>query len=142
MLIVNEPLLEEFRTSGRCELCNRWALIREPHHLRCKGFGGADRQDLRINLISLGGSIAKRHAFRRFFCNCHKQAQEHKIPADHVLSIVSIRECVHPSEITEVMDLLRRLLRPTESELRTSLLELSSGAMTLAVKELTEAGKL
>src|ERR1043166_7022540 len=55
MLLPNDKLLASFRTPGKCELCNRWASIKEPHHLRTVGACGGPI-DIRINLISCGSS--------------------------------------------------------------------------------------
>lgn len=53
MRIYNEPLLQTFRTDGRCELCHKWQGRRQAHHLWGKGFGGAFHLDHEWNLMSL-----------------------------------------------------------------------------------------
>lgn len=142
MKIMNSKLLKEFRRAGFCEWCNCYCLVREPHHLRTKGFGGGSTLDVRINLISLGGSKKLPDGRRRFFCRCHTSLQGDAHRAQEVLSIVALREKVRPEEITEVMDWLRRLIRPTETQLMRAMEELTPAGRVIALKELNEAGIL
>jgi hypothetical protein len=143
MMIENETLLDEFRTPGPCELCRRFAQTREPHHIQCRGFGGGQRLDIRVNLVSVGGSAKKKgQSFRKFACHCHKLAQSYKIDTDYILAIVARREFVRMEEITEVMDFMNRVLRPTPDQLAAALGALSDGARLLAIRELTEAGQM
>lgn len=95
-----------------------------------------------MNLIALGSSILRPSKFRHFFCHCHKQAQELKIEPARVLEIVAAREACTPEEITELMDWTSRLIKPTDTQLRDALTDLSPGAMAIALRELKEAGRL
>jgi hypothetical protein len=143
MQIENETLLQEFRTPGPCEICCRFAPIREPHHVQTRGFGGGQRLDIRVNLVAVGSSLKKKGSgFRAFTCHCHKLAQAYKIETDFLVAIIAKREFVRKEEITEVMDFMNRIIRPTEWQLRAALEELSDGGRLLGVRELTEAGKL
>ena len=49
MRIVDEQMLQRFRTAPRCEICRKVKLI-EPHHIHTRGAG---RLDISCNLISL-----------------------------------------------------------------------------------------
>ena len=142
MMIRNKRLLKTFRVAGLCESCQRYCKVREPHHLRAKGMGGNGVLDLRINLISLGGSVLLPDGRRLFGCACHHDVHTGKIAAERILRVVALREKVHVEEIIEVMDFLRRLVKPTEAQLRVALTELSPAAKQLALRELTEAKML
>jgi hypothetical protein len=50
MKLVDEPLLDEFRGPGVCELCQVKVRDRRPHHLMSRGAG---RVDIRCNLAAL-----------------------------------------------------------------------------------------
>lgn len=142
MKIENESLLREFRTPGKCELCGQWFKLREAHHLRTKGFGGNGELTVRINLVCVGSSL-RTNSGRAFpSCKCHRLAQSGKIPMADVLKIVAERETCTVEEITEVMDWMRRIVKPTAFQLHVALDELSPGARALAEKELIEAGLL
>ena len=41
MLIIDEALLDEFRTPGPCEWYGKPCQAREPHHLFARSLGGA-----------------------------------------------------------------------------------------------------
>lgn len=140
--IPRPKLLKQFQGPGYCELCGLYAAVREPHHLWRKGHGGGGTLDIRINLISLGGSCLLPSGRRRFSCFCHDRIHNGKIAPAHVLAIVAAREGTTPETITEVMDLFRRLIRPSPADLRAGLAELSPSAEQLARRELTEAGIL
>ena len=141
MKIPNSALLDEYRQPGPCELCQRWAAVREPHHLRSKGMGGCPI-DIRINLISLGGTILLDDGHRRFSCACHRRYHDGHISAASILAVVAKREQTTPEVITEVMDWMRRLIKPTPHELARRLVELSGPAQVVATRELVEAGIL
>lgn len=53
MRIVDEKLLDRFRTAGKCEWCGQWFGCREPHHVFARGMGSGSRLDIRINLAAL-----------------------------------------------------------------------------------------
>ena len=141
MKIPNPTLLDEFRHPGPCELCRRWAAVREPHHLRSKGMGGCPI-DIRINLISLGGTTLLDDGRRRFSCPCHRRYHDGNISAASVLGVVAAREQTTCEVITEVMDWMRRVVKPTPHELARRLAELSGPAQVVAKRELVEAGIL
>jgi hypothetical protein len=136
MKIVNAALLKQFRTPGYCEICNFYVIKREPHHLRRTGMGGNGRLDVRVNLIALGGNLKLPDGRERFLCRCHRLIHDGKIPAERVLSIVALREKCNPVEIEEVLHWMRRLVKPTKSQIEAALRELSEGALAIALREL------
>ena len=127
MKIPNRKLWKLFSLSGRCEICKRFFKTREPHHLR----GRTPEITMRINLISLGSS-------KPLTCSCHFDVHNGKISSQEVLEIVASREHVYVGDITEAMDMLRRLIKPTESELERAIQGLSIDAGVLARRELKE----
>jgi hypothetical protein len=139
MKITNARLLKEFRTPGYCECCNLYLQKREPHHLKRKGMGGNGVLDIRINLIALGGIVKLPQGRERFLCRCHRAIHDGAIPASSVLAIVALREGTAPAIITEVVDWMRRLVKPTGRQLAIALDELSPPARAIALKELAEA---
>lgn len=142
MMVRNRKLLKEFRTPGFCECCSFYMAKREPHHLRSKGMGGNGVLDIRINLISLGGIVKLPDDRERFLCRCHRLIHDAEISALCVLEIVAMREKTTPEVITEVMDWMRRLVRPTPRQVQVALEELSPPASLIAIKELREAKRL
>lgn len=102
--IVDEALLDEFRTGGRCQFCGRLCVAREPHHLWPRGAGGWQRLDIRINLIALGSS-------QGFQCPCHHLIHTGKIKREDVLRVVARREGLSPAEIA---DRINEILWPKE----------------------------
>jgi hypothetical protein len=129
MKITNPKLRKEFAQQGRCEICNVWCRKRESHHLRHR----TPELTIRINLISLGSTP--------FCCPCHRDIGNGKIPASRVLAIVAARQKCRPEDITEVLDWMRRLIKPTASQMEIALEDLSAGARLIALKELAEAGE-
>lgn len=102
MKIINEKLLDEFRGHGVCELCRRWVFRREPHHWIARGMGGANRLDVRINLIALCAAFSGG-------MDCHARHHNGDGPSrEKLLAIISRRERMEPQAI---MDELRRLQR-------------------------------
>lgn len=51
MIIPDEKLLDDFRTFGRCDVCD-YVGAREPHHIVKRGMDGGSRMDIRINLLA------------------------------------------------------------------------------------------
>jgi hypothetical protein len=101
MRIINESLLAEFRTVGKCEACGRKVYPLDPDHYRCKGIGGGSRLDIRINLAAL--------------CRlCHSHLQEGAEGRRKVLEIIARRERCRPVDIEAVIDLLLRLPKGTD----------------------------
>lgn len=99
MKIIDNKLLSEFRTPGRCEHCKAWCEIREPHHLWGRGMGGGSRLDIRINLISLG---------QVFQCPCHRDFHDGHILKATLLALVAAREGCLQSDIEREIWRLRR----------------------------------
>lgn len=104
MKILDEALLDEFRTVGRCDVCGRSCLFREPHHIWARGMGGGGRLDVRINLLAVGQS-------RTYQCFCHGLIHNGAIKRDDLLLIVARREKTTPGAIRDEINRLRRLDR-------------------------------
>ncbi len=94
MLIVNEPLLVPHRLPGACELCGRWCVQREPHHIFAKGFGGGSRLDIPINLLGVGAA---------FMCNCHGKIHGSHIKRDECIDAVAEREALTFAYVEETL---------------------------------------
>lgn len=142
MKIPNKKLRRLFAMPGLCELCGQPCPKREGHHLRAVGMGGNGRLDVRINMISLGGSKKTPEGFLRFWCTCHRQYHDSRRAAQRMLEIVAARERTTVDLIAEVMDFFQRLIRPSHSELCRRLSELSEPGRLLAERELREASLL
>ena len=102
MKIVNEKLLNEFRGPGKCGWCGRTVSNREPHHIFSRGFGGARRMDIKINLIALCAAFSGG-------LNCHDQFHTGQILRDDLLAIVAKRESTTQDAIEREIYRLRRL---------------------------------
>lgn len=132
MKIVNEILLAEFRTAGRCEWCGAWCRVREPSHLWGRGFGGGTRLDVRINLMGKGSTA-------NFECGCHNAYHAGKIGRNELLSVVAAREQCVPDDIEVVIWLLKRLPKdPTPAKLEAEFDEMTSAQIELAIEALAE----
>ena len=80
MKIIDEVLLDEFRTTPRCEWCGRATPGGcEPHHVFARGRSDGFRLDIRINLLALD----------RW---CHDRAHVGKISRKQLLAIIARRE--------------------------------------------------
>lgn len=122
MLIVNKKVVQSIRSAGRCSWCG------EPgnhvHHLRSKGAG---QLDVRINLALL--------------CHvCHGDAHAGALRRCDLLAVVAAREKALQSDITRVMDMFRRLIKPSSAQLSRELALLPRSTRELAERELREAG--
>lgn len=126
-------LRREFAKPGCCELCGKPCQEREGHHVWHKGSGGGGVLDFRINLISVGGS----NPFPA--CPCHDWCEAERIPRMQVIEKISAREHCIPEDLVSVMDLFRRLIKPTKLQLLSALGELGDKAKKLAMRELGEA---
>lgn len=136
MIVKNESLLDEFRTAGYCECCGKKCRRREPAHLFAKGIGGGSRQDMRINLIALGSTLG-------MCCPCHtKSHADGGVLNLQFIEIISERDGESKDDILSVMYLIRRLSKPTKSEIEEAVESLHESAKQLAIKELKEAGVL
>lgn len=136
MRIPNNKLLKLFRTPGYCELCGFFVRKREPHHLRAKGMGSGGRLDIRCNLLALGGTEKLPDGRVRFTCHCHKLFHAGKVSFMELVKIAAAREKVSPEAIVEVLDWMRRHVKPTPAQLEKALGELSAEARALAEREL------
>ncbi len=93
MRIVDEELLEKFRSKTTCEWCKKLFLSGlDPHHVHSKGAG---RLDIQWNLIAL---------CRR----CHSDVHDGRILRDDLLAVVAAREGVLQDEIRQKIWDLRR----------------------------------
>ena len=80
MKIIDEALLDEFRTAQRCEWCGRPTPGGcDPHHVFARGRSDGFRLDVRINLLALD----------RW---CHDRAHRGKIARKQLLAIIAVRE--------------------------------------------------
>ena len=113
MTIVDENLLDEFRTPGPCEWCGKACERREPHHIFARGLGGGSRLDIRCNLIALGSGI-------HWECACHQAAHAGRISRLQLLLVVGQRECYLASDIEEEVWRLRQERSVPGSRLRTA----------------------
>src|SRR5947209_1902092 len=94
MIVVNEPLLQYFRTRPMCEHCGLRKGV-EPHHVFGRGAGGGTRLDIVVNLIAL--------------CpGCHRAAQAYRIPQFEVISIVARREGLLVAEVKAAVYRMRQ----------------------------------
>jgi hypothetical protein len=135
MKICNPSLLKSMRTPGPCELCGVYCTKREIHHLLSK----TPRVEIRCSLISVGCSTS---ATAWFKCQCHYAIHSGRIPREDVLWAVAKREGVLRGDIEDLFRFIRRLVKPTPSELEESLRSLKPAVETLARKEFMEAGIL
>lgn len=102
MRVIDEKLLKEFRTVGRCDWCGKHA-GRDPHHLFTRGMGSGGRLDVRINLATLCRA-------------CHNRVHAGQIMRADLLAIVAQREGWLQDEITEAIHLLRRTRHANDRE--------------------------
>lgn len=87
-IVIDERLLDEFRSRGECEFCGLTCKRRDPHHIFARGMNGGGRLDVRSNLVGL--------------CRpCHDKVHNGKINKSSLILIVSQREGLSP---TVVMD--------------------------------------
>jgi hypothetical protein len=102
MKIVNETILDEFRTPGRCEFCRQFCPVREPHHVLARGIGGGGRMDVPVNLLALG-------ATRPFpACLCHGRIHNGRIDRAELLEVIAHRESLDQAEVLDILYRLRR----------------------------------
>ena len=94
MKIVDEALLDEFRSARKCEFCReRTPRGADPAHIFSRGAG---RVDIRENLVAL--------------CrNCHLENHAGKMPGrSALLAIAAMREVTTADAITEKVYWIRR----------------------------------
>ena len=125
MRIIDDDLLDRFRSAGRCEICRKQCKQREPHHHRRKGFGSGARLDVAINLVALGSSAL-------FCCGCHGSIHAGEIPNEAVLAAIAKREKERPQDIEEALFILERL--PKNASLET--IKAETDAISAAVRNL------
>jgi hypothetical protein len=97
MKIIDEDLLNDFRTAPCCEWCkkkNRGGL--QPHHIFSRGMGGSSRLDVAINLTALCAI-------------CHRMVHDGHIARFDLLAIVAVREGMMQDKIEEEIYRLQRL---------------------------------
>lgn len=126
MRVVNEQLKASLRGPGRCEHCHKHCRVREAAHVFAKGMGAGKQLDIRINLLSVGSTLA-------FQCTCHTAS--HIDPEIDFLSVVAKRERELPGDIRDVIYWLRALPKnPSERQVEVSLMnwEFTSTGLALA----------
>ncbi len=139
MKIINETILDEFRTPGLCHICKQPMRQRDAHHHVRKGAGGGARLDVRINLVAVGATLGFP------LCPCHSDCQEYRIPAKQVLEIIAAREHQTVEDVEAVLYLLARLDGKASAERLTEMVVKECGREStrkLAFRELGEAGKV
>lgn len=97
MIIKDEALLAQFRAASHCAWCckaARWNQL-QVNHIFCRGHGGGNRLDVRINLVAL-------------CVFCHGQYHDGIIKRRELLEIVANREKTTPAEIVAEIYRLRR----------------------------------
>lgn len=93
----DEPLLDQFRTAGRCEVCGL-ATPTEPHHVFARGMGGGLRLDHVLNLLAV--------------CRgCHDRIHQGKVRRAELLVLVGRRERMLPEDVEATLRTLRRVKR-------------------------------
>lgn len=98
MILIDDNLLDEFRSRLCCEWCRRPGLV-QPHHIFCRGMGGGSRLDIRRNLIGL--------------CpHCHHEVHAGHIARFDLLAIVAQREKCQQADIEEEVYKLLREKKP------------------------------
>jgi hypothetical protein len=100
MRIIDPVLLSRFSGAGYCEICHEWCRRREPHHVMRRGVGGGSRLDHRLNLLAVGSA---------WCCGCHNAIHEGRISRERQISVVALRERLHPSEVQNELYRLIRL---------------------------------
>jgi hypothetical protein len=85
MRIVDQPLLNSFKSPGFCCHCGKKVKSRDPHHLRSRGVGGGNRLDIPLNIISLCSTFSGGD-------NCHQQYHDGKIKPEVLMQLVADRE--------------------------------------------------
>lgn len=96
--------------------------------------GGANRQDVRINLIAVG-------ATRPFpWCPCHDDIHHGRITGGEVLGKVSAREKVLQPSISTVMNFLRQLSKPSARDVAQGIEGWNREEVALLRRTLLEAG--
>ena len=94
MIVINEPLLQEFREKTVCEWCRKtYRSGLDPHHIFSRGAG---RVDIRENLLAL--------------CReCHLFANAGGEPTkDQLLEVAAKREKMTPDKIVSKVYRMRR----------------------------------
>lgn len=102
MRIIDDALLDEFRTRGRCEMCGKMCRVREPDHYMAEGHGGGNKMDVRCNVVGVG-------AMRTFECLCHRKRHDGNLPRAEILAVIAKREGVAEESVLDVLWLIKRL---------------------------------
>lgn len=102
MKIVDEHLLDKFRTPGKCEVCGVRVKAREPHHLLSKGMGGGSRLDVAENIVAVGRSAPFP------LCPCHSRIHDGHISRAQLVAIIGRREGMKDEAVMEYLWSLKR----------------------------------
>jgi len=102
MQILDEPLLQLFRDTRRCEVCGKRGPV-QPHHLLARGIGGGGRLDIRANLVAV--------CFGPGTKDCHGRIHQGIIKRDTLWLIVAKREKRSVASLQEEVWRLRRTRR-------------------------------
>lgn len=127
MRIVNQPLIESFRTPGSCRWCQNPVRMRCAAHIFSKGAG---RVDIRCNLVQLGMDPVTD-------CSCHHDSHMGLAPTfDDLLRLSAEDHKCRPEDIHQVVYFIRRLPKETTArQFRERALELDREARLLAMQE-------
>lgn len=99
MKVINEELLDIYRSKGRCENCGI-PCQPEAHHLFTKGMGGAFRLDIHENIIAL-------------CMGCHRKFHNGTVSRETLVKVIAKRQKKTPAEIEQTVLRMRHL--PKES---------------------------
>lgn len=135
MRILNDDLLLEGRSPGKCELCRKHCRERAYHHVVARGLGSGRRLDLSINLLCLGMYP---------YCICHTLI-DCKEGYQRCLAALSKREKASTDAIERAIWFILRLPRdasPEQIEERILSDELAVDVAELVTRSLRKAGKL
>lgn len=120
MRIINQPLIESFRTPGPCRWCHKDVRMLCAAHIFSKGAG---RVDLRCNLVQLGMDPLKD-------CSCHHDSHMGLKPTfEDLLAISAEDHKCRTEDIHQVVYFIRRLPKETPAH----------GFYTKCIRELDDA---
>ncbi len=127
MKIVNQPLIESYRTPGPCRFCGKKVRMRCAAHIFSKGAG---RVDIRCNLVQLGMDAVTD-------CDCHHNSHMGNKPTfDNLLRISAEDHKCRPEDIHQVVYFLRRMPKHlNERQFCEKALELGLEARVLVLTE-------
>jgi hypothetical protein len=132
MRMPNEKLLKEYRGSGPCGYCGRWARAREAAHIHARGMSSGSRLDIRCNLLALG-SVGD--------CGCHHEHHGgHEPTLRDLLAVKAAREKCLQEDVKAVIWFFLRLDKGSTYEDFgiASRAMLNNAAWAIAVREWDE----